>query len=64
MKKKCALYFLINPDNSDVREALASKRGYSRSVFYRNLDDVYVKLDRMLCLSPIMTIDDYDKEIY
>lgn len=63
-EKEVCIIFSNNPDNSDVREAIASKRGYSRSVFYRKLDDVYVKLDRLLCLSPIMTIDDYDKEIY
>lgn len=63
-EKEVCIIFSNNPDNSDLREALASKRGYSRSVFYRKLDDVYIKLNMLLCLSPIMTIDDYDKEIY
>ena len=63
-EKEVCIIFSNNPDNSDVREAIASKRGYSRSVFYRKLDDVYIKLNMLLCLSPIMTIDDYDKEIY
>lgn len=63
-ERKVCIIFSNNPYNSDAREFDANEKGFSRATFYRIIEDIYDKLDDMLCLNTVMTINDYDKEIY
>lgn len=63
-ERKVCIIFANNPYNHKLREMEALEKGFSRATFYRILDDVYSKLDDMLCLKTEMTVNDYDREIY
>lgn len=63
-ERKVCIIFANNPYNHKAREMEALEKGFSRATFYRILDDVYSKLDDLLCIKTEMTINDYDREIY
>lgn len=63
-ERKVCIIFANNPYNHKAREMEALEKGFSRATFYRILDDVYSKLDDLLCIKFEMTINDYDREIY
>ena len=65
-KRKVCIIYSNYPNNSCKREMEALERGLSRATFYRLLDSVYIELDELLEInkSNVMTINDYDREIY